>query len=177
MMMRIFHLREKNETRKHDEVTKAIHEVFIRRKEVEHTSQVFWIFFLIGKKLKLSISDFLFKDNPKRLKFENTSVSWLEDKYIMDVRLFGKSSHPSFILAWIEFYIDWSNTIHAKGKTTAPNKPFSKKPLHNSRNHAYIFLDSTRAMKNSVTVTYDLAIAKFTKKRKEKPLVYIRKYP
>ena len=162
MMMRIFHLREKNKTRKHEEVTKAIHKVFIRRKEVEHTSQVFWIFFLIGKKLKLSISDFLFKDNPKRLKFENTSVSWLEDKYSMDVRLFGKSSHRSFILAWIEFYIEWSNTIHAKGKTSAPTKPFSKKPLHNSRNHAYIFLDSTRAMKNSVTVTYDLAIAKFT---------------
>ena len=40
--------------------------------------------------MKIRTSDFLFKDNPKRLKFENTSVSWLEDRYIMDVKLFGK---------------------------------------------------------------------------------------
>lgn len=40
---------------------------------------------------------------------------------------------------------------------SALNKPISKKPLDNSRNHAQ------EAMQNSIAVTYDLAIAKIAK--------------
>ena len=58
-------------TREVTEVTRF----FIRRKDVKHSSQVLYIFFNIGKKLKLRTSDFLFNDNLKRLHFENTSAS------------------------------------------------------------------------------------------------------
>ena len=86
---------------------------------------------------------------------ENTKVwkrfrinEWLEDRYIMGAKLFCKSSHPYSLLAWLELYIDWTKAMHAKGMISAPNKPVSNKPLDTSRNHVYIFTDSTRNNEN-----------------------------
>ena len=58
-----------------EKLQKLCTRLFIRRKYIEHTCHVLQIFFHIGKKLKLRVSEFLFNDSPKRLKFENTSVS------------------------------------------------------------------------------------------------------
>ena len=55
------------------EVTKAIHETFHQKKRRRTYQSSSLDILPYKKKLKLSISDFLFNDNPKRLKFENTS--------------------------------------------------------------------------------------------------------
>ena len=55
------------------EVTKVIHETFHKKKRHRAYQSSSLDILPYKKKLKLSISDFLFNDNPKRLKFENTS--------------------------------------------------------------------------------------------------------
>ena len=126
------------------EVTKAIYETLHKKKRRRAYQSSFPDILPYRKKAETKVSDFIFNDNPKRLRFENTFLSWMEDRYIMDLKLFGKSLHPYSLLGWLEFNIDWTNAIYAKGIIFAPNKPISNKPLNNSRNHAYIFRDGTR---------------------------------
>ena len=57
------------------EVTKATHETHKKEKRRAYQSSSLDILPYRKKILKLRISDFLFNDNPKRLNFENTSLS------------------------------------------------------------------------------------------------------
>ena len=75
------------------------------------------------KKVKLRTSDFLFKDNPKRLKFESTSASMNNCK--KDI-------------LWMSNYVVNVHNLTSlwPGMVSAPNQPISNKPLNVTRNHA-----------------------------------------
>ena len=91
--------------------------------------------------------------------FENTSVSWLEDRHIMDVKLFAKSTHPYSLLVWLELDIDWTIVMQKIWYLSEINQsPLSHSAIAETMR---IFLQTGQeTTKNSVAVTYDWAIAK-----------------
>ena len=107
------------------EVREAIHETLHKKKRCWAYQSRTQDIILYRKKLKLKTSDFLSNNNPKTLKFENTSASLNNWKTgIRDVKkLCSKSSQPYSHMNWLEFQIDWTNAIYTKGMVSAPNKP------------------------------------------------------
>ena len=90
VMMRIYRLKKKNVLQ--EKLQKLFPRLFILRKDGAYQSRSLNII-PYRKKLKLRTSDFLSNDNPKRLKFENTSAStnnWKIDILWMLVNLFSK---------------------------------------------------------------------------------------
>ena len=91
-MMRIYRLKKKNVLQ--EKLQKLFPRLFILRKDGAYQSRSLNII-PYRKKLKLRTSDFLSNDNPKRLKFENTSASmnnWKIDILWMLVNLFSRFS-------------------------------------------------------------------------------------
>ena len=92
--------------------------------------------------------------------FENTSVSWLEDRHIMDVKLFGKSTHPYSLLVWLELDIDWTIVILQKVWYLSE---INQSPSNQSAIAEIMRISLQTGQEtttNSVVVTYDWAIAK-----------------
>ena len=120
----------------------------------------------IGKKLKLKISDFLFNDNPERLNFGNSSASindWKIDilwmlTYLVNfhtVTLFWPGRNSTLIepMQYMQkvWYLPQVNQSPTNHSTLAEIMHISLQIVQ-------------KAMKNSIAVTDDLAIAKIAMK-------------
>ena len=83
----------------------------------------------------------------------------------MVVKLLGKYSHSYSFLAWLKFYIDWTTVIQAKGMS-ALNKLTNQSIIAETMRMS--LQRAQEAMKNSVAVTYNLALQKSQCKFKKK---------